>query len=162
MIYSYIAVYARSGHLYIFTSLKHLIIAFEVQFYSGPFYAISHTLHVEPCTLDKNWNIVKQCFKISFFIRFTCFINFDMNIMTADGNNPAINLTTPELEPTFNLVQYNPSDACRLVLVLDTSGSMGVSGLLGLIVQECFKPNKRAKSRSIGVRDQFLLRHTYF
>eukprot|EP00057_Strongylocentrotus_purpuratus_P013047 XP_011667521.1 PREDICTED: calcium-activated chloride channel regulator 1-like [Strongylocentrotus purpuratus] len=47
-------------------------------------------------------------------------------ITTAD-NSPASNLNVAQIKPSFDLVQAGTGDECRVVLVLDTSGSMRTS-----------------------------------
>ncbi|XP_041473449.1 calcium-activated chloride channel regulator 1-like [Lytechinus variegatus] len=44
---------------------------------------------------------------------------------TADNYSSPPDLSDAQLEPSFHLVQAGSRDACRVVLVLDTSGSMG-------------------------------------
>ncbi|XP_030840789.1 calcium-activated chloride channel regulator 1-like [Strongylocentrotus purpuratus] len=44
-----------------------------------------------------------------------------------NDNSPPSNLNDAQIEPSFDLVQASTGDECRVVLVLDTSGSMGTS-----------------------------------
>nr|XP_054763590.1 calcium-activated chloride channel regulator 1-like [Lytechinus pictus] len=52
---------------------------------------------------------------------------------TADNYSSPPYLSDAQLEPSFHLVQAGSGDECRVVLVLDTSGSMGSANRIGKV-----------------------------
>ncbi|XP_030840794.1 calcium-activated chloride channel regulator 1-like [Strongylocentrotus purpuratus] len=96
--------------------------------------------HNRLCNSRSAWEVMREHddFKglseyfIQFFVlfhrtNFGLFINIWSYTITTADNSPASNLNVAQIKPSFDLVQAGTGDECRVVLVLDTSGSMRTS-----------------------------------